>query len=171
MKITQAIFKRDVSTFCTMNPRYTITWKDTVLEGMAAEGGGKQPKWDDRHVLEIMDWQSAGVITVTFLDGNDLIAQAELNAEKICKQGKNRDWYKVKFDGEKEGKVQIWTNYHMPDYSQQQQPMQGQQQMMQQQPMMGGGYDQSMMGMQQPQMGGYQQPQMGGYEQSMMGGM
>jgi hypothetical protein len=84
MKIKEAVFERDVKTFGQMSPKYTITWKDTVIDGMPAEGGGKNPKWDDRHVLEIMDWQSAGVITITFLDDNDLIVQCELNVEKIC---------------------------------------------------------------------------------------
>lgn len=84
-----------------MNPKYTITWKDLVIKGFPAEGGGKNPKYNDKHSIDIgLDWQSAGVITVVFTDEDDLIVQCELNAVEICGYGKHKDWYNCTFEGE-----------------------------------------------------------------------
>ena len=182
-----------------MNPKYTITWKETVLEGSPAEGGGKNPEWGEQHILDIgPDYSTAGVITIVFLDGNDMIVQCELDAVKLCKKGETAKWHECQFEGENQGKCRIETKYKAPEYAQMQQPMGGypqqqmggypQQQMggyqqpmmqqpMMQQPMMGG----MGMGMQQPMMGGMpgmgmpgmgmQPPMMGGMQPPMMGGM
>ena len=98
-----------------MDPKYTITWKDTSLEGMAAEGGGKNPKWEHIRTLEIgYDYSSAGVITVVFLNEDDLIVQCELDAVAICGGGNKREWYDCLFEGEVQGKCEIKTVYHGP---------------------------------------------------------
>ena len=74
IQIIEAVFERDVKTFGTMNPQYKITWKETVLEGQPAEGGGKNPKWSHIRSFDFgYDYSNAGVITIVFLDDNDLI--------------------------------------------------------------------------------------------------
>ena len=72
--ILEAVFERDVKMFGTMDPKYMITWKETQLEGAAAEGGGKNPKWSEAKCLDIgYDYSSAGTITIVFLNEEDLI--------------------------------------------------------------------------------------------------
>jgi hypothetical protein len=113
IQIIEAVFERDVKTFGTMNPQYKITWKDTVLEGHAAEGGGKNPKWSHIRSLDVgHDYSNAGVITVVFTDDNDLIVQCELNVVDLCNAGNWRDWVNCYFEGQLQGKCEVKTVYH-----------------------------------------------------------
>ena len=117
--IKEARFDRDVATFLTMNPKYTITWRDTVIEGQPADGGGKTPKWHDSHIIEIgHDPASAGVITIVFTDDNDLICEYELDVNATAQspgyEGDNgtlKEWYECTFEGEKGGVCKIHTKY------------------------------------------------------------
>ena len=74
--------------FGTMDPKYTITWKETQLEGSAVEDGGKNPKWSEPQTLDIgYDYSSAGVVTVVFLNEEDLIVQTEFDVPTVCQAG------------------------------------------------------------------------------------
>ena len=77
--------------------------------------GPKNPKWEHIRTLEIgYDYSSAGVITVVFLNEDDLIVQCELDAVAICGGGNKREWYDCLFEGEVQGKCEIKTVYHGP---------------------------------------------------------
>ena len=118
--ILEAVFERDVKMFGTMDPKYMITWKETQLEGSAAEGGGQNPKWSEPKYLDIgYDYSSAGVITIVFTNEDDLIVQTEIDAVSICQNGQGQQWFDCFYEGENQGKCEIKTLFHNPQMMQQ----------------------------------------------------
>lgn len=74
LTIEEAIFTRDTATFLSMNPQYKLNWKDEAIDGKIAYDGGKTPKWNKCHELNIgEDLSCVGVISFTFVDESDLI--------------------------------------------------------------------------------------------------
>mmetsp|Transcript_364 Transcript_364/g.683 ORF Transcript_364/g.683 Transcript_364/m.683 type:complete len:81 (+) Transcript_364:17-259(+) len=74
VQVLEGVFERDTSTFLSMNPKYIINWKEEKIEGTAAYDGGKNPKWENEHEIDIEDDpEGAGIVTITFLDDEDLI--------------------------------------------------------------------------------------------------
>lgn len=79
LTLREAIFERDAASFFNMDPSYQINWKDEVIHGENAFGGGKTPKWNKKHELNVgIDLDCMGVMMVAFKDGSDVICQTNL---------------------------------------------------------------------------------------------
>ena len=92
VRVLEAIFERDVSTFLAMNPRYIINWKEEMIEGQPADGGGKTPKWGRAHSFNVgADLSVAGVMHFTFMDGGDLICEAQQAVGELAGQAAGGD--------------------------------------------------------------------------------
>ena len=115
--IMQAIFDRDVNSFFDMHPKYIINHKDMKYESDAAEGGGKSPKWMAQYLFDIgTDLDAAGVMTFTFLESDDLLADAEISLTELVndRDEENGVWIPVNFEGEKAGTMRVVFKYGMP---------------------------------------------------------
>ena len=100
-----------------MHPRYIINHKETVHEATPAEDGGKNPKWMADYDFDIgTDLETAGVMNFTFLENDDLIADAEISVETLVndRDEANGVWHDINFDGEVVGKFLIIFKYGEP---------------------------------------------------------
>ena len=112
VKVLQAIFDRDTATFMDMDPKYIINWKDDKIEGEPAFGGGKLPKWNKHHELEIgTDTSCMGVMTFTFLDDSNLICSAEISVANLIKNRGIENWHHCRYEGENSGKFSMRVEY------------------------------------------------------------
>ena len=84
--VQEARFERSTNTFFDMNPKYTINWKDQLEESGSAEGGDKCPKWNRTFIFDVgTSLDSAGVMTFTFLEDSTLIADCEIDVERLAR--------------------------------------------------------------------------------------
>ena len=75
--VTSALFERDLNPTYGMSPRYVINYKNVKRQSYAARDGGKTPKWDQQFTFNVgTDMATAGVLSFTFLESDDMIAQA-----------------------------------------------------------------------------------------------
>ena len=85
VKVCEAIFERDTATFLSMSPNYILNYKEEKIEGKMAGDGGKTPKWNHTHKLNVgTDLASAGVIHLTFMDDSDLICEAAISVGDLA---------------------------------------------------------------------------------------
>jgi len=130
LKVTvrEAIFQRDVATFLDMDPHYTLIWKETKIEGEKAFGGGKTPKWNQTHQLDIgTDQSSMGVLTVNFMEGDNLICTCAMGVASLLKSRGTDQWHRCRHDGNDSGQFSMRIEYdgHVEDehHEQPQQPV------------------------------------------------
>ena len=110
----EAIFTRDLTNFLKMNPHYVINWKDEKVVGDPAFDGGKTPKWNKVHEFEVgSDLQSAGTMTFTFLEEEDLICSIEISVRKFAEKRGVPHWYECRYEGEDSGQCSIMIDYEM----------------------------------------------------------
>ena len=114
--VQEARFERSTNTFFAMNPQYTINWKDQKEECGPAEGGDQTPKWNRAFVFDVgASLDSAGVMTFTFLEDSTLIADCEIDVERLARHEEEEGYlYDVFYEGEKCGEVNIRTVYKKP---------------------------------------------------------
>lgn len=63
-----------------MDPYFVINWKEEKIESEKAFGGGKTPRWNQTHELNVgTDLSSAGVMTFSFMEGDKLICSAQIS--------------------------------------------------------------------------------------------
>jgi len=85
VRVHEAIFERDVSTFLKMSPKYIINWKEEKIEGKPAYDGGKTPKWNTAHNFNVgTDLTVSGVMHFTFMEGGDLICEAQAAVQDLA---------------------------------------------------------------------------------------
>merc|ERR1740117_853828 len=94
VKVAEAVLERDVSMFLGMNPKYVIVWKDQKIESEPSYGGGKTPKYEKEEVLSIgTDVGTAGVITLSFFDDNDIICSTEITCQALVDISGAENWF------------------------------------------------------------------------------
>ena len=85
--IAEARFERDVTLFLSMNPKYIINIKEEKIEGEVAFDGGKNPKWEQEHDVDIPDLELTDQIYVSFFHEDELIAQADYPLSDMTDEG------------------------------------------------------------------------------------
>ena len=100
--IKEAIFDRDVNSFLEMDPKYTINWKEELVEGAPAYGGSKTPKWGGEeyiHSFTVEDTSAAGVMTFSFHESDNLICQASIQVKTLIENRGTEQWYPTSYEG------------------------------------------------------------------------
>ena len=108
LTINEAVLQRDVNTFLTMNPHYEIAYNGEKTKGEPHYDGGKTPKWNALHQIDIGDDPAQrGSMIITVFEDDKEICSCEFGVQDLVTRKGADHWEKCFFEGKEAGSLSL----------------------------------------------------------------